>query len=57
MYLDGTVWKPVENAGTYGVVKGTYNPVAFKPVTTTAMRLEVKIQDRISTGIHKWRIE
>ena len=57
LYLDGEEWKPVENSGPYGVEKGAYNHVAFKPVRTTAMRLEVRIQDRISTGINKWRVE
>jgi hypothetical protein len=57
LYLDGTEWKPVENNGPFGVQKGSYNYVAFTPVTTTAVRLEVKIQDNISTGINKWHVE
>ena len=57
LYLDGEEWKPVEAAGPYGVDKNGYNHVAFKPVTTSAMRLEVKIQDKISTGIRKWQVE
>ena len=57
LYLDGGEWKPVENTSPYGIEKGAYNHVAFKPVTTTALRLEVRIQDRISTGIHKWHVE
>jgi hypothetical protein len=57
LYLDGNEWKPVENAGPYGVAKGAYNHVDFKAVTTTSLRLEVKIQDRISTGINKWHVE
>jgi hypothetical protein len=57
LYLDGGDWKPVENAGPYGIEKGAYNHVAFKPVTTSAVRLEVKIQERVSTGINKWRVE
>jgi len=57
LYLDGDEWKPVENAGPYGVANKAYNRVAFKPVTTSAVRLEVKIQDQISTGISKWRVE
>jgi len=57
LYLDGNEWKPVENSGPYGVAKDAYNHVAFKPVTTSALRLEVKIQDHISTGVNKWRVE
>ena len=57
LYLDGAEWKPVENATSYGVEKGKYNHVEFKPVATTALRLEVRIQDRLSTGINKWRVD
>ncbi len=57
LYLDGDQWKPVINKTPYGIEKGAYNQVAFQPVTTTAVRLEVKIQDKVSTGIHKWHVE
>jgi hypothetical protein len=57
LYLDGGEWKPVENTSPYGVEKGAYNHVSFKAVTTSAVRLEVKIQDKISTGINKWHVE
>ena len=57
LYKQGGEWKPVENTCPYGVEKGAYNQVAFKPVTTTAMRLEVRIQENISTGVNKWHVE
>jgi DUF1680 family protein len=58
LYLDNhNEWQPVVNTAPYGVEKGAYNRVAFRPLTTTAMRLEVRIQDKISTGIDKWRVE
>jgi hypothetical protein len=31
--------------------------VAFKPVTTTGMRLEVVIQPGASTGVEEWKVE
>ena len=57
LYKDGEVWKPVENLAPYGVEKGAYNQVAFKPVTTSGMRLELTIQGTHSAGIHKWHVE
>ena len=58
LYLDGgDEWKPVANTAPFGVEKGAYNQVMFKPVTTTALRLEVKIRDKISTGVNKWHVE
>ncbi|MBO0800467.1 MAG: glycoside hydrolase family 127 protein, partial [Blastocatellia bacterium] len=44
LYRDGEEWKPVENAGSYGVEKDRYNKVNFKPVTTGALRLEITMQ-------------
>ena len=57
LYKDGDQWKPVENLGPYGVEKGAYNQVAFKPVSTTALRLEIAIRSNSSTGIQKWHVE
>ena len=41
--------------GTYGVKPDAYNKVTFAPVTTTALRLEVQLQDGFSGGILRWR--
>jgi hypothetical protein len=57
LYQDGAEWKPVENTGKYTVEKGAYNQVAFKPVTTQALRLELTMQPNWSAGMHKWHIE
>jgi DUF1680 family protein len=57
LYLDGDQWKPVENSRPYPVERGATNEVAFKPVTTTAVRLELVIQPNWSAGIHKWHVE
>ena len=54
-------FKPVGVTATshfpYGVEKGAYNQVAFKPVSTTALRLEIAIRSNSSTGIQKWHVE
>ncbi|MBI1913393.1 MAG: glycoside hydrolase family 127 protein [Planctomycetes bacterium] len=49
-------WLPVEGAGGYGVDKDRFNKVAFKPVKTDALRLEVKLQEHFSGGILEWRV-
>lgn len=57
LYKDGEDWKPVETQDTYGVAKDRYNVVRFKAVSTSAMRLEVKLQDRWAAGIQQWRVK
>lgn len=53
---DGS-WKPVENADKYGTVKGNMNTVLFKPVTTDAVRIEVKLPAENSSGIYEWEVK
>jgi DUF1680 family protein len=50
-------WTPVENATIYGVEKGIANEVVFKPVTTKAMKLEVKLPEKNAAGIFEWEVE
>jgi hypothetical protein len=57
LYKDGEEWKPVESAGPYGVEKDKYNRVTFKAVTTTALRVEVTMQPRVSAGVARWRVK
>ena len=54
LYKDGDTWRPVETTGTYGVARDRYNAVAFTPVTTTALRLEVTMQPEWSAGVQEW---
>jgi DUF1680 family protein len=56
LYKDGDQWKPVEN-DSYGVDKDRYNRVNFKPVVTTALRLEVTMQPNWSAGIQEWKVK
>ena len=56
LWQDGKDWKPVEALGAYGVERGKFNVVAFKPVTTKAIRLEVELQPEFSGGILEWRV-
>jgi DUF1680 family protein len=57
VYRDGKEWKPVKAAGTYGVEKDKFNTVAFDPVTTDALRLEVQLQPGASGGVLEWVVE
>jgi hypothetical protein len=56
LYRNGDSWKPVEAAGPYGVERNRYNAVAFKPVTTTALRLELQAQPNVSIGVQEWKV-
>jgi hypothetical protein len=56
-YLDGEQWKPVEATGPFSVTKNAYDAVAFKAVTTTALRLEVKFQTNYSVGVESWKVK
>jgi hypothetical protein len=57
LYKDGNNFKQVSNVGTYGVEKDKFNSVAFSPIQTTALRLEVQLQQDFSGGILEWRVD
>jgi hypothetical protein len=42
VYKDGTGWKPVNAPSSFTVEKDRFNRIAFPPVTTTAVRIEVE---------------
>jgi hypothetical protein len=56
LYRDGGEWKPVEATNVYGVEKDHFNKVSFKPVTASALRVEVTMQPDFSAGLQKWRV-
>jgi DUF1680 family protein len=55
-YLDGADWKSVAAAADYAVLKDRWCGVKFKPVTTTALRLVLKMQPGWAAGVHEWRV-
>jgi len=57
MYREGGEWKPVQNVGEYTVSVNSYNRVAFKAVSTEALRIEVQLQPKFSGGILEWRVK
>jgi DUF1680 family protein len=57
LYKAGDRWLPVESATTFGVAKDAWNKVAFTPVKTTALRIELVMQPTFSAGLQEWRVK
>jgi DUF1680 family protein len=59
LYLDGKEWKPLQltSGSSYGTALDQFNKVAFEPVTTRELKLEVKLKDGFSGGILEWKAE
>ena len=57
LYRDGTEWKPVAASGAYGTELNRYNVVAFAPVTTPGLRLEITMQPNVSAGVIEWKVK
>jgi uncharacterized protein len=57
LYRDGDAWKPVENSSPYDVAKDRYCSVEFRPVKTTALRLEIQLVPDFSAGMYEWKVE
>ncbi len=55
LYRKEGQWVPVENTSSYQLSADQYNRVTFKPVTTTALCLQVQLQHDFSGGLYKWR--
>ena len=55
-YKDREDWKPVPDPSGYPVAKDKFCGVAFRPVRTTALRLDVRLADGFSGGILEWRV-
>jgi hypothetical protein len=56
-YRSNGEWKPVANPSEFGCAADKYNRTTFDPVETDALRLEVQLPERFSTGIHEWHVE
>lgn len=50
-------WQKVSNADGYPVAKGTACTVNFDPVVTSALKLEVKIPEKLSAGVFEWEVK
>ena len=56
LYRDGESWREVPGAVDFGVQPDQFNRVSFTPVETTALRIEVQLQEEYSGGILEWRV-
>lgn len=57
LYLDDNGnWQPVQTSAPLGVETNQYNTVRFDRVTTKSLRIEVKLRDKVSTGVLEWNI-
>ena len=57
LYKEGDDWKPVEHTTPYEIRKDQFNVVRFRPVKTTALRLEVVLAPDFSAGLFTWNVE
>jgi uncharacterized protein len=57
LYKSGDQWLPVETSNTFATARNAWNTIAFKPVTTTALRIELSMQQGFSAGLQEWRVK
>jgi len=58
LHRDGEAWRAVEpTEGGYGTAPDRLHRLRFAPVTTEAVRLEVRLQEGWSAGVLEWEIE
>lgn len=57
LFRDGDTWKPVATSDEFGVAEDQFNTVTFEPVTTDALRLEVRLREDFSAGVLEWSID
>jgi DUF1680 family protein len=56
LYKDGETWRPAESQDTFSLHPDQFNEVRFKPVKTTAVRLEMQFSDT-PCGIQEWLVD
>jgi hypothetical protein len=56
LYRDGEAWKEVASPSAYQMTADQINEVEFAPVTTSALRIEVQLQNGATAGLFKWGI-
>lgn len=57
LYKSGNEWLPVTTQGASGVERNNWNAVTFAPVTTTALRIELAMQQGFSAGLQELRVK
>jgi DUF1680 family protein len=57
LWLDGATWTPVAGQSPGGCELDRVNRITFTPVTTRALRLQVKQQDGFGGGVLEWKVQ
>jgi len=57
LYKKGDQWLPVEATSPYEICKDKFNLLHFKPVNTTALRMEIQLPKEHATGVHEWAVK
>jgi DUF1680 family protein len=56
LYWNGDEFVPLEDASPIGVATNRFNAGTFQEVTTSKLRLEIKSDGKLSTGILEWKV-
>jgi uncharacterized protein len=56
LYKAGEEWRPVETQSAFGVARNAWNTLTFTPVTTSALRIELVMQEKASAGLQEWKV-
>ncbi|MBN2173301.1 MAG: glycoside hydrolase family 127 protein [Bacteroidales bacterium] len=56
-YKQDSLWTPVANNSEYTITKDAPDKLNFIPVVTNALKLEVRLQENFSSGVHEWSVK
>jgi Family of unknown function (DUF5695) len=56
LYRDGDDWKEVTSPGGYPRTADQLTSIDFHPISTSALRIEVQLEDGATAGLFKWGI-
>ena len=56
-YKKGEEWLPVKTTTEYKAEKDKFNVLKFEPVKTTAIKVEVQLPEKTSSGLHEWIVK
>jgi hypothetical protein len=57
LYKSGDTWLPVNATTPYATARDAWNKVTFSPVQTSALRIELMMQEKFSAGVQEWRVK
>jgi DUF1680 family protein len=57
LYQSGDQWLPVQTTSAYCVARNAWNRIAFAPITTAALRIELSMQSGFSAGLQEWKVK